>query len=74
MPKLYKHNKTGVLVWASTGMKGARWAPVASCWLDELPRPFKDGGEEWQWNEDSIMIKGRRKGPALQEGEACSRT
>lgn len=63
MLELFKHKKTGILAWANTGMEGPCWEPAAFCWLDELSRPFHDEEEKREWHEDSVMIKGRKKGP-----------
>ena len=63
--KLFKHKKSGVFAWACTGMESPCWESAVSCWLEELSRPFKDEKEKIQWIEDSVMIKGRRTGPAI---------
>ena len=67
--KLFKHKKSLIFAWACTEMGGPCWEPAASCWMDELSRPFKDEKEKTQWIEDSVMIDGRRIGPIINKGD-----
>ena len=65
MPKLFQHEDTGIMTWANSDDIGHRWYVCPSCWLDELPRPFKDEKEKIQWIENSIVLNGKKIGPQL---------